>query len=478
VSLPIRVRLTAWYALLLAAIVVALGAFLVLKLRSDLRRAVDDEVRTNSARIAQAYGDEGAEDFRDVTHTVLPHAGGAAQLLDPGGRVLLRYGSVAGGAPLVDANARAQALAGRRPLLTERLGKDRHRYRVQVSTFRDRGRTRVLVVAQTLKRVEDEVRRVLVLLLLAGPAALAATAVAGYWLARKALRPVDRMTSNARAIGIERLHERIAVPRAHDEIGHLGVTLNAMLDRLEQGVKDKHQLVADASHELRSPLAAMRSELDVSLYGDDLAPEARAVLESVREEVDRMSRTVANLLTLAQIDEGRLELLPTRLPLREAIGAVCRPLRPLAAAKGVGLEVDVPPLEASADPQRLYQAVSNLLDNAVKFTPPGGTVRVSGWRADAEIGVTVSDDGPGIPEAAHEHLFDRFYRVDDARGRDTEGSGLGLAIVHEVVTAHGGRVWVETEEGRGSAFSIALPAPAGPAPEQSDSSLAMPRARH
>jgi signal transduction histidine kinase len=270
------------------------------------------------------------------------------------------------------------------------------------------------------------------------------------------------MTSEADAISIDRLDERVALPRAHDEIGHLAVTLNAMLERLEQGVREKHQLVADASHELRTPLAVMRSELDVSLYGDDLPPAARAVLESVREEVDRMSRTVANLLTLAQIDEGRLELLPTRLTLREAIEGACRALAPLAAAKQLTVEVDGDGCEAEADAHMLHQALENLIENAIKYAPVGGAVRVTAWTHGDEVGFTVTDNGPGIPAEARPYVFNRFYRVDAGRGRDAGGSGLGLAICREVAAAHGGRVWVESQEGEGSAFSLALPRTADP----------------
>jgi heavy metal sensor kinase len=457
VSLPIRIRLTAWYAALLAAIVVGLGAFLVLQLRSDLHEAIDDELSENAVQLARAYGGEGPEDFTDVAQTVLPRASAAAQLLDVRGRVLLRYGVVATPGPLIGADARRDALAGRPRVLTVRLGGRRQRYRLRASAFRDDGVRRIVVVAETLQPVEDSVRRVLVLLLLAGPAALAATALAGYWLARKALRPVDRMTSQAEEIGFDRLHERVAVPRAADEIGRLAVTLNAMLDRLERGVREKHRLIADASHELRSPLAVMRAELDVSLRGDDLSPEARDVLGSAREEVDGMSRTVDNLLTLAQADEGRLELLKTRVDLRAALDAAVRPLRPLAEANGVRLEVSSGRFETQADPHRLHLALTNFVENAIKFSPPGGEVHVSGWHRGGEVGFTVTDDGPGIPAEAREHLFDRFYRVDSARGRDVGGSGLGLAICREVALAHGGRVWVESEEGRGSAFSLALP---------------------
>jgi heavy metal sensor kinase len=316
---------------------------------------------------------------------------------------------------------------------------------------------RVLAVAEPLGHLESAVKALLVLLLLAGPAALAATTLVGWWLARKALRPVDRMTSQAQQIGIDRLHERIAVPPTADELGKLATTLNAMLDRLEQGVRDKQRLVADASHELRTPLAVMRAELDVSLRADDLPPAARAVLESTREEVDGMSRTVNNLLTLAQVDEGRLALLRTRVQLADAIEAAARPLQPLASARRIRLELDGEPCEAQADPQRLHQALTNYIENAIKFSSPGGHVRVTGWRRNGEVGVTVSDDGPGIPSDAAARVFERFYRVDQARGRDVGGSGLGLAICSEIAAAHGGRVWVESEVGRGSAFSLALP---------------------
>jgi signal transduction histidine kinase len=265
------------------------------------------------------------------------------------------------------------------------------------------------------------------------------------------------MTSQAAEIGIDRLDERIAVPRTADEIGKLAVTLNAMLDRLQRGVEEKHRLIADASHELRTPLAVMRTELDVSLRERDLAPRAREVLESTREEVDHMSRTVDNLLTLAQVDEGRLELLPGRVRLDEVVEAAVGPLLPLAAAKGVRVEVGGVAPEAEADPRRLHQVLANYVDNAIKYTRPGGEVHVIAWRRNGEVGVTVTDDGPGIPAHDRVNVFDRFFRVDRARGREIGGSGLGLAICREIATAHGGRVWVESEEGRGSAFSLALP---------------------
>jgi heavy metal sensor kinase len=454
--LPIRVRLTAWYAVLLAAIIAGLGAFVVWQLRADLVQTVDRELRGSSVQIAQGYSYEGPEDFADVSGTVLPQGSSAAQVLDSTGRILLQYGEAVP-SPIVSAGVRADALEGQQRILTVHLRDKPDSYRALVTPVKRRGKGHVLVVAQSLHEVDEAVDRVLILLLLAGPAALLATALGGWWLARKALLPVERMTSKAEKIGIDLLDERISPPRTGDEIGHLAVTLNAMLDRLEQGVKEKRRLVADASHELRTPLAAMRAELGISLRGDDLPPTARAVLESTLEEVERMSRTVDNLLTLARVDEGRLELLTSRVDMLGACEAAADPLRPLAAAKGLHFGVEGQSCDAEADPHRLHQAIRNFVENAIKYARTGGEVTITAWCTEHEVGVTVTDNGPGIPPDARAHIFDRFYRVDSARGRGGGGSGLGLAICREIANAHGGRVSVESEEGQGSAFTLALP---------------------
>ena len=332
------------------------------------------------------------------------------------------------------------------------------RYRIRVASIRYRGESCILVLGESLQPVEDAVWRLLVLLLIAGPSTLGLTALAGYWLAYKALRPVERMTNDAQEIGIARLHERVAVPTSRDEIYLLAVTLNAMLERIEVGLKEKHQLLADASHELRTPLAVMRSEIDVSLKADELSPAGRDVLASVRDEVDRMTRTIDNLMALAQADEGRLELLTVRIDLRRLVEDTVAALRPLATVKGVSLTVAGDSWEIQADPQRLRLVLINLIENAVKFSPADETVRINTWRRDGEVGVTVADNGPGVPSADREHLFDRFYRVSGPHLPESGGSGgLGLAICREVAVAHGGRIWVDSAPGGGSAFTLALP---------------------
>jgi signal transduction histidine kinase len=196
--------------------------------------------------------------------------------------------------------------------------------------------------------------------------------------------------------------------------------------------------------------------LDVSLHCDDLPPAARAVLDSVGEEVQRMTALVANLLTLARIDEGRLELRREIIDLGALLQALADRLMPLTS--GVDVELDLAaPVTTVGDPERLCEVATNLVVNAVKFSGSGAQVRIATWRDGDEAGFLVSDEGPGIAPAAQAHIFDRFWRAEESRGRDSGGSGLGLAICREVVEAHGGRIVVESDEGRGACFRVALP---------------------
>jgi heavy metal sensor kinase len=456
VRLPIRARMTAWYVILLAAIIVVVGAFLVLRLRSDLTDAVDRTLHPAAAQIADGYRAEGAPEAVDVARSVLTGERPAAQILDPSGRVAVSIGDPVARTPMLTRADAAAVLRGGELTRTVELGRADQRFRLVARPTSRRGQRQVAVAAVSMGSVDRSVRRVLVLLLIAGPAALLATALGGWWLARRALRPIDRMTARAAAIDLDRIDDRLVVPHTGDEVAQLATTLNAMLDRIGQGIEEQHRLVADASHELRTPLAAMRSEIDVSLRADDLPPAARRVLESAREEVDRMTRTVDDLLVLASLDEGRLELLAEPLDLHDVVAHAVSSLDPLARTRGISLSVDGPAAIAVGDADRLGHAVRNLVENAIKFSPDGGEVVATTWAADGEVGVTVRDQGPGVAPEVRERIFDRFFRADPARTRSTGGGGLGLAISREIALAHAGRVWVDDAGAKGSAFSLAV----------------------
>jgi heavy metal sensor kinase len=459
-NLPIRGRLTLWYVGLLAVILVVVGAFLILRLQAGLLTGVDQNLNDHANEIAIDLqgGNRSFENLSNSSLRALSRGAFAAQLESADGAVLKSTDDPTGRVPMIDAATRAAVLRSGPEHLTSRLGPERARFRVLAVPYQHSGATNVLVVARSLVDVDESVRRLRLLLVLAVPVAVAGAGAGGWILARKALLPVDRMTRKAEVISADRLQERVAVPRSRDELGRLAETLNDMLNRIERGVQEQQRLVADASHELRTPLAVMRSEIDVCLRAKDLPEEeAREVLSSVGEEVERMSRILDNLLTLARIDEGRLDLLCAPERLDEMVSEVLAKLRPIAQAKGIGLEVEGEPAEVLADGPRFELVITNLVDNAIKYTGPGGTVRVVVWRDPHEAGITVHDTGPGIGADALPHLFDRFYRADAARSRSAGGSGLGLAICKEIVTAHGGRLWASSELGHGSSFSLAMP---------------------
>ncbi len=370
--LPIRARLTAWYALLAALALAVVGAFLVLKLRSDLRSTIDREVRSSVAAIEQSYLAEGRHGFAEASSASLRRTAAAAQLLGPGGRVLALYGGDLAQDPLLSPALVRGVATGRVWLRDIDLGDSDQSFRVAATALNRNGTRQYIVVAESLSGVDEAVRKVLVLLLIVGPIVLVAASLAAWLLVRNALLPVDRMRRKADEIGIDQLHERLSAPSPGDQIGRLAATLNAMLDRLEAGVAARRQLVADASHELRTPLAAMRAELDVTLRDPSRTPAERAALESVREDVDRMNRTVGNLLTLALADEGGLELLRTPVDLGRLAENAVDPLRALAAVGQVTLGCEGEPCWTTGDPHRLTQALTNLVENAIKFTPAGG----------------------------------------------------------------------------------------------------------
>jgi len=438
--LPVRVRLTAWYLGLLAVILATLGSFLLLRLRADLVAETDQVLDTQAVAI---LGDADAGARLETTPATgvagLPAGDTAAQLLSPTGTVLDRGGPATPERPLLTPAMVRRVLGGHQVRAEMRLGSLGVRYRVLGLRRAGHGSPTVLVVAAPLSDVDRSVDRLRLLLGVAGPIALVLAGVGGWLLARAALRPVDQMTRQAGVIGTHRLHDRVSVPDAADELTRLARTLNGMLDRIEHGLVEQRRLVADASHELRTPLAVMRAELEVALRADNLPADAAEVLASTAEEATRMSKIVDDLLTLAHRDEHRLELTLAPVDLVSVASAVTTQLRPLADQGGVRLTV------------RAAQVPSVLAD-------PDGGVEVRVWRADGGAGLTVTDSGPGIAAEDLPRVFDRFSRLDPARSRACGGSGLGLAICKALVEAHGGRIWANSTPGTGSSFVLTLPA--------------------
>jgi heavy metal sensor kinase len=458
VGLPIQLRITLWHVALLGILIAAVGTFLVLRLRADLTDAIDHSLTPAAAQVAHDYGLEGIPEFSDASATVLHGERAASQLVDTDGRIMAAWGDPVSRKPLLRPAEVDAVIRRGRTLQLSRSGGGDATFRLVARPAAYQGLRQAIVAVESLRPVQTSVRRVGVLLVLAVPVALVATALSGWWLARRALAPVSHITATAAAIGPDRLGARVPLPaqRSRDEVARLAATFNTMLDRLEDAVREQRRLVADASHELRTPLAAMRAELDVSLRADEFTPAARLTLESSREEVVRMGRTIDDLLTLAAVDDGALTLVAEPVALERIVAATLDALKPWAAERDVALQLDAKEALVVADPRELGRAIRNLVANAIGFSPAGGVVQVSVSTDAATARVEVADQGPGVPPELRERIFDRFFRADPSRTRATGGSGLGLAITRHLSDALGGSVMV-AEAASGARFVLSLP---------------------
>jgi heavy metal sensor kinase len=297
--------------------------------------------------------------------------------------------------------------------------------------------------------------------LMAGlPIALGFAGFAGYFLARRALSPVERMARRAHEINGDDLRARLAVENPNDELGLLARAFNETLGRLERSFEQLRRFTSDAAHELRTPLMAIRSVGEAGLREQASGDEYREVIGSMLEDSARLSRLVDSLLTIARADAGQIRLEKVDVPILPFVREAVLIMEVLAEEKGQAVSVDgSSSAHVQADPLILRQVIINLLDNAIKHTPQGGSIIVRVFGAEgSKVVVEVKDGGPGIAPEHRDRVFDRFYRVDDGRAGEDGGVGLGLAIAKWGAEAHGGRLDLDCPASGGSTFRLVLPA--------------------
>ena len=443
--IPIKLRVTLVFAVVMAIVLAATGLFLYLRLESSLNRSIDQDLQSRSQQFigemrvsdtplgeaARHLLDRGAEEFTQV----LTASGG---VLEPGKQ---RGHSVLPPAKTADA-ARGE-ISFERPSHGGNTQPERYLAR----PFEFEGRSLIVVVGASLGDRNEALSSLLRLLLIGGPIALLLASLAAYWTVGAALRPVEAMRRRAADVSASGSGQRLPVPPAQDELHRLGETLNQMLDRLESALERERSFVDDASHELRTPLAAHKAELELALRYGASTEELRAAIASAIEEADRLSQLAESLLVIARSDKGRLrlQLEPIEIPdlfatMRDRMSARAeRNSRQLVFDDGSDAAVE-------ADRLRLEQAIGNLVENALRHGD--GSVRVWSRRMNGRIQIHVSDEGSGFPPEFLPHAFERFRRADTARA--SEGTGLGLAIVQAIAEAHGGRA-VARNPGNGGA---------------------------
>ena len=529
----VRVRLTLWYTGVLALVLVCLfaGTYVLVERatarRTDVSLAEISEgfVTTLQSEFIDQFKDrpgpdalraaaqEAVDEFRlrDHRFAVLDAAG---NLLAENQPLPARRGREAASSEpdlsqkllrdVIAATAGANA-SGNRRLGNVTLG--RETFRARVSPAEIGGSPVTIVALESLERQQELLEDIRTTLLWVVPVTLLIASVGGYFLARKSLAPVVAMSDQAARMGAQNLHERLPVlnsprsnrPRSNskDELGHLARTFNSLLDRLDRAFEQQRRFMADASHELRSPVAIIRGEAEVALSQPRSPEEYRESLAVALDEARRLSQIVDDLFTLARADAGQFPLRPRDFYLDELAADCVRATRSIAAARGIALSYEPDgEMPIHADEALIRRLAMNLLDNAVKYTPEGGKITVACNRVGAEYSLTVTDTGPGIPAEAQEKIFDRFFRLDPARSAsprtaavsfgsaaglserseeslrmtrpresagapistERAGAGLGLAIARWIAEMHHGRLKLLRSDDSGSTFAAFLPA--------------------
>jgi heavy metal sensor kinase len=447
--IPIRLRLTLVFAAAMAVVLTAMGAFVYSLVASDLSASLDRELRSRAQDLSALVERNGS--LERTGSPFIEHGETFAELLAPDGRVLDATPTIGTFRLLDDAELER---AGAGPTFVNRNsvpGLDEPARMLAVPVDRD-GRRLVLVAGATRENRSETLSSLRDAFLIGGSIALLLSAVGGYLLAGAALRPIEAMRRRAAEISATSLDERLPVPSANDEVTRLGQTLNAMLERLEDGLERERRFVSDASHELRTPLAMLRTELELALRRARSREELEQSVRSAAEETDRLSRIADDLLLLARAEQGKLLLRAEPTDLFDVLETVRTRFGARAELEGRPLSVDVDDSPvARVDRLRLEQALGNLVDNALRHGE--GAITITAATRDSTAELHVLDEGPGFPDGFGNKAFEPFSRATPSG----DGSGLGLAIVATIVRAHDGHVAAAARPGGGADVSIRLP---------------------
>lgn len=444
----VRTRLTLWYVAVLATIIIVFAAGVYFFLQASLIRQIDNHLNRDLETVGRVLL-QGPQQL-----DVLVHYGNVALFRVGAGTELIAETEGWRRAGLGDGRTAPQSgaawFAG---------ASDGQSYRTKNGKIEINGSTFDILVAHDGMTYRQSMQSLSMVLLLAIPVVLVLAVAGGYFMAGRALAPLGALAVKAREITAERLSERLPVEQSEDEFGQLAMVFNDTFQRLEDSFERLQRFTADASHELRTPLTAIRSVGEVGMQEATDAASCREVIGSMLEETDRLTKLVDSLLLLSRADAGSVPLAREKADLAVLANDVAECLHVLAEEKQQTLSVVAPqPVFAEVDRSTLHQALINLLDNAIKYTPVRGfiqiCVEISGG---AEAVISISDNGPGISPDHQQKIFERFYRIDKGRSREIGGAGLGLSIAGWAVSANGGRIELDSGEGRGSTFRIILP---------------------
>lgn len=463
----LRVRLTAGYVLLFALVLTSVGLIfreaLAVTLQLQNEQLLAEEwttlrgyLRVQDGELAWVF----RPDEPDEAYAV-ERLRRVLMLAEPNGEVLEISNGYSGIGPETRAQIQKVARA-QGPVVERRVDRHGDVYLVRMGLLRDEGKEYFLALgmpAEPAQRVPDRLITVYFLMM---PVMLLAIGVMGWHLTDRALRPLAEVTAAVQEVAGGNLGLRIAARRTGDELDRLIQTFNGMMNRLEENFQRMRRFSVDASHELRTPLTALRGQLEVGLLTARSQEQYRAAIETALEDVERLVEIVNGLLSLAEAESGQVKLKLAEADLRECVEKVLAQYQPAAQQKRIRLKLAAGArMEGRIDREQFERLFSQLVSNAVKFTPEGGTVEASVGSDGRWMRVRLCDDGPGIGESHLGRIFERFYRIREGAQARAGGAGLGLTLASWIAGAHGGRIEVKSEPGKGSTFEVVLPDPAG-----------------
>jgi two-component system OmpR family sensor kinase len=443
VARSLRWKLLAWYALMMAGLACASGYLLYANVRRSTEREIDGRLWGHAIELSQVIVPAG-EGWFEIELT--PQQ---VELFRTEGDGALHYAIWKADGKAIDQSQPSLSIP--RPRLSR--SRDRDIYR-EVS-LRGPGDT-IVLVGQDVRALREQLRNLAVLTFATTAAAVVLMLAGGWFLTGRALAPINRISRDAAAVSASNLSQRIDVTRMETELAELAGTINDAFDRLQRAFEQQTRFTADASHELRTPLSVVLSQAELALRQRRSEDEYREMIEAIRRAAQRMKGVVEGLLTLARADAGEMHLKTEGFDLREIVADTCQLLQPLAKDEQVTITHRLAPAPVLGDRDRLSEAVANILSNAIRYNRPGGRVDVTLKAGGDDVSLRIADNGPGIPEADRELIFDRFYRVDKARSRSIDGSGLGLAITKWIIDAHGGSISCRNAEQGGTVFDVRL----------------------
>jgi len=461
-NLPIKWRLTIWYGFVLSLILITFASGIFIYFKNSLQESIDAKIRSIgevlSSSMTDAHNTSVFGNFERYLENVLGKKpkGKFIQIMDSSGRIGAKMSDIEGEALPTSFSALERAMKGE--IVYETIEKTKPRLRmITIPIMENKKVTSVVQVGTSLEDFDETIKKLLLIMIISIPSSICVTIVVGYFMAKKALKPVDQIRRAAIKISSSNLDERIDIGGRKDELGRLAETFNAMIGRLKDAFQRINQFSIDVSHELKTPLTILKGETEVALRKERDKHDYQVLLMSNLEEIDRMSCIIDDLLLLSKADMKEIKLNVEEVALRDLITDVCMDMKVVADKKNVELEAsELEDIRLKGDELKLRRMLLNIVENGIKYSQVGGKVSVSSQQNNGYAKIDVKDNGIGISEEDIKYIFDRFYRADPSRKRES-GSGLGLSISRWIAEAHQGSIEVISQPARGSMFTIKLP---------------------